>query len=64
MRYLKLPGRPRGASSDHRQSRRAAHLPGVRRVLSGPYRRLWYGQAVSSVGDKVFATTLILWVSQ
>jgi len=64
MRYLKLPGRSRGASAGHRKSRRAAHLPGVRRVLSGPYRRLWYGQAVSSVGDKVFATTLILWVSQ
>lgn len=26
--------------------------------------RLWCGQAVSSVGDKVFATTLVLWVAQ
>jgi MFS family permease len=33
-------------------------------VISRDFRRLWYGQAVSSVGDKVFATTLVLWVSQ
>jgi MFS family permease len=33
-------------------------------MIRGGYRRLWCGQAVSSVGDKMFATTLILWVSQ
>lgn len=33
-------------------------------MISRDFRRLWCGQAVSSVGDKVFATTLVLWVSQ
>ncbi|MEV6979231.1 MFS transporter [Kitasatospora sp. NPDC093806] len=27
------------------------------------YTRLWFGQAVSSVGDAVFSTTLVLWVA-
>lgn len=32
-------------------------------VLINPdYARLWYGQAVSSLGDAVFSTTLVLWV--
>ena len=28
------------------------------------YAKLWYGQAVSAIGDTVFGTTLVLWVSQ
>ena len=28
------------------------------------YARLWYGQAASAIGDTVFCTTLVLWVSQ
>ena len=35
-----------------------------RRLINRDYARLWYGQAVSAVGDSVFATTLVLWVSQ
>ena len=32
-------------------------------VLINPdYARLWFGQAVSSLGDMVFITTLVLWV--
>jgi len=35
-----------------------------RLVLINPaYTRLWFGQAVSSVGDAVFSTTLVLWVA-
>ncbi|MFD5922423.1 MFS transporter [Kitasatospora sp. NPDC058201] len=35
-----------------------------RLVLIDPsYTRLWFGQAVSSVGDAVFSTTLVLWVA-
>jgi MFS family permease len=42
-----------------------ARVPSLRRALiNRNYTRLWYGQAVSSVGDSVFATTLVLWVSQ
>ena len=42
-----------------------AHLPSLQRTLiNRNYAKLWYGQAVSAVGDSVFATTLVLWVSQ
>src|SRR6188472_4389568 len=33
-------------------------------LVNRNYARLWYGQAVSATGDTVFATTLVLWVSQ
>ena len=40
-------------------------LPSLQRTLiNGNYAKLWYGQAVSAVGDCVFGTTLVLWVSQ
>ncbi|MEU6537795.1 MFS transporter [Streptomyces sp. NPDC047000] len=32
-------------------------------VINPDYTRLWFGQAVSSVGDAVFSTTLVLWVA-
>ncbi|MFF2949876.1 MFS transporter [Kitasatospora sp. NPDC057965] len=32
-------------------------------LISPTYTRLWFGQAVSSVGDAVFSTTLVLWVA-
>jgi MFS family permease len=31
-------------------------------LINPVYARLWFGQAVSSLGDVVFATTLVLWV--
>ena len=31
-------------------------------LINRNYARLWYGQAVSLVGDFVFDTTLVLWV--
>jgi MFS family permease len=41
------------------------NLPSLQRTLiNRDYAKLWYGQAVSSIGDTVFGTTLILWVSQ
>jgi MFS family permease len=44
---------------------RKVNLPSLQHALISPnYARLWYGQAVSAVGDSVFATTLVLWVSQ
>jgi MFS family permease len=33
-------------------------------LINGNYAKLWYGQAVSAVGDSVFNTTLVLWVAQ
>ncbi|MDQ2816375.1 MAG: MFS transporter [Actinomycetota bacterium] len=33
-------------------------------MINRNYAKLWYGQAVSAVGDSVFVTTLVLWVSQ
>ena len=33
-------------------------------LVNRNYAKLWYGQAVSAIGDTVFATTLVLWVSQ
>ena len=40
-------------------------LPSLqRRLINRDYAKLWYGQAISAVGDSVFATTLVLWVSQ
>ncbi|MGH3419512.1 MAG: MFS transporter [Streptosporangiaceae bacterium] len=35
-----------------------------RALVNRNYAKLWYGQAVSAVGDTVFGTTLVLWVSQ
>ena len=35
-----------------------------RMLVNRNYAKLWYGQAVSAIGDTVFATTLVLWVSQ
>ncbi|UWE10258.1 MFS transporter [Actinacidiphila bryophytorum] len=32
-------------------------------MISPEYTRLWFGQAVSTVGDAVFSTTLVLWVA-
>ena len=41
------------------------NLPALQRTLiNRNYAKLWYGQAVSAVGDTVFGTTLVLWVSQ
>jgi len=40
-------------------------LPSLERTLvNRNYAKLWYGQAVSAIGDTVFGTTLVLWVSQ
>ncbi|MFC1402868.1 MULTISPECIES: MFS transporter [Streptacidiphilus] len=32
-------------------------------LINRDYARLWYGEAVSTVGDYVFDTTLVLWVA-
>jgi MFS family permease len=41
------------------------NVPSLQRALiNRNYAKLWYGQAVSAVGDCVFGTTLVLWVSQ
>src|ERR1035438_3102100 len=41
-----------------------ANLPSLQRTLiNRNYAKLWYGQAVSAVGDSVFATTLVLFGS-
>ncbi|XXZ47659.1 MFS transporter [Streptomyces cavourensis] len=32
-------------------------------LISPDFTRLWFGQAVSSLGDMVFSTTLMLWVA-
>jgi MFS family permease len=46
-------------------NKRTINLPSLQRTLiNRNYARLWYGQAVSAVGDTVFGTTLVLWVSQ
>jgi MFS family permease len=35
-----------------------------RALVNRDYAKLWYGQAVSAIGDTVFGTTLVLWVLQ
>jgi hypothetical protein len=41
------------------------NFPSLQRTLiNRNYAKLWYGQAVSAIGDTVFGTTLVLWVSQ
>jgi MFS family permease len=32
-------------------------------LINRNYTRLWYGQAISALGDTVFSTTLVLWVA-
>lgn len=34
-----------------------------RLLINRDHARLWYGQAISSIGDIVFSTTLVLWVA-
>jgi MFS family permease len=47
-------------NNNHKMNR-----PSLQRALiNRNYAKLWYGQAVSAVGDTVFGTTLVLWVSQ
>src|SRR5436305_12447042 len=52
--------------SEHRvNNNHKVNVPSLRRALvNRNYAKLWYGQAVSAVGDTVFGTTLVLWVSQ
>jgi MFS family permease len=46
-------------------SNQKENLPSLQRALiNRNYAKLWYGQAVSAIGDCVFGTTLVLWVSQ
>jgi MFS family permease len=46
-------------------SSRKAYFPSLQRTLANrDYAKLWYGQAASTIGDAVFCTTLVLWVSQ
>jgi MFS family permease len=46
-------------------SNHKVNFPSLQRTLiNRNYAKLWYGQAVSAVGDSVFGTTLVLWVSQ
>lgn len=35
----------------------------MKTIINGDFTRLWYGQAVSRVGDSVFNTTLVLWIA-
>src|SRR6266581_2660925 len=32
-------------------------------LVNRDFARLWYGQAISSVGDFVFDTTLVIWIT-
>ena len=52
--------------SEHRvNNNHKVNVPSLGRALvNRNYAKLWYGQAVSAVGDTVFGTTLVLWVSQ
>jgi MFS family permease len=44
---------------------RRVYFPSLQWTLANRnYARLWYGQAASAIGDTVFCTTLVLWVSQ
>jgi MFS family permease len=44
---------------------RRAYFPSLQWTLANRnYAKLWYGQAASAIGDTVFCTTLVLWVSQ
>jgi MFS family permease len=36
----------------------------LRLLINPDHARLWYSQAISSAGDSVFGTALVLWVSQ
>ena len=49
----------------HDNNNHKVNVPSLRRALvNRNFAKLWYGQAVSAVGDTVFGTTLVLWVSQ
>jgi MFS family permease len=53
--------RPERCINDNRK----INLPSLQRTLiNRNYTKLWCGQAVSAIGDTVFGTTLVLWVSQ
>src|SRR5215472_13023211 len=42
-------------------NRAAAGAMVTRQLVNNNYARLWFGQAVSQVGDFVFDTTLVVW---
>ena len=49
----------------HDNNNHKVNVPSLRRALvNRNFAKLWYGQAVSAIGDTVFGTTLVLWVSQ
>jgi len=52
--------------AEHRNnnSRKVSLASLERTLVNRNYAKLWYGQAVSAIGDTVFGTTLVLWVSQ
>jgi MFS family permease len=50
----------RGINNNHKLT--LPSRPGI--LVNRNYAKLWYGQAVSAIGDAVFGTTLVLWVSQ
>src|SRR6478609_7876588 len=48
----------------HDNNNHMVNVPSLRRALvNRNYAKLWYGQAVSAVGDTVFGTTLGLWLA-
>src|SRR5205823_236452 len=52
--------------TEHRaNNNHKVNMPSLRSALvNRNYAKLWSGQAVSAVGETVFGTTLVLWVSQ
>src|ERR1700749_1465523 len=49
----------------HDNNNHMVNVPSLRRALvNRNYAKLWYGHAVSAIGDTVFGPTLVLWVSQ
>jgi MFS family permease len=57
--------RPGTVGGRHSYRRRGASLMRLPRapLINRDYARLWYGQAISTLGDYAFNTTLILWMA-
>lgn len=44
-------------------ARKAVFAAVDRRLVNRDFAKLWYGQAISTVGDVIFTTTLTLWIA-
>ncbi len=62
MRAPGAPSAPKPVVAAEKLAHRAAHLAEVA-FINADFAKLWWGQAISSIGDYAWDTSLVLWVA-